>query len=137
MLIIRSKSWRWFLSELVHFFSIWKHSKVQHFQGKHKQFNISCWWWYHHFSEEIQTQQYRSLEALIVSGYGPPAGIWSTDWMVNVVFILFGKAHWPISYHYHLFLYPLKSSENQKFSNVFRGCRKRPVPWNELRSICN
>ena len=29
-----------------------------------------------------------------------------------------------------LFLYPLKTSENQMFSDVFRGCRKRPVAWN-------
>ena len=28
-----------------------------------------------------------------------------------------------------LFLYPLKTSENQRFS-VFRGYRKRPVAWN-------
>ena len=26
-----------------------------------------------------------------------------------------------------LFLYPLKTSENQRFSDVFRGYRKRPV----------
>ena len=30
------------------------------------------------------------------------------------------------------FLYPLKTSENLWFSHVFRGCRKRPVAWNEL-----
>ena len=33
-----------------------------------------------------------------------------------------------------LFLYPLKTSENQRFSDVFRGHRKRPVAWNGLRS---
>lgn len=38
-------------------------------------------WVDHHFSEEIQTRQYRSLEALISSGYGPPADIWSTACM--------------------------------------------------------
>ena len=32
-----------------------------------------------------------------------------------------------------LFLYPLKTSENQRFSDVFRGYRKRPVAWNGLR----
>ena len=31
-----------------------------------------------------------------------------------------------------LFLYPLKTSENQRFSYVFRGYRKRPVAWNGL-----
>ncbi|CAH1782643.1 unnamed protein product [Owenia fusiformis] len=35
-------------------------------------------WTYHHFTEDIQTRQYRSLEVLIGSGYGPPADIWST-----------------------------------------------------------
>ena len=29
-----------------------------------------------------------------------------------------------------LFLYSLKISENQRFSDVFRGYRKRPVAWN-------
>ena len=31
-----------------------------------------------------------------------------------------------------LFLYPLKTSENQRFSDVFGGYRKRPVAWSEL-----
>ena len=31
-----------------------------------------------------------------------------------------------------LFRYPLKISQNQMFSDVFRGYRKRPVAWNEL-----
>ena len=34
-----------------------------------------------------------------------------------------------------LFLYPLKTSENQRFSDVFRGYRKRPVAWNWLKRI--
>lgn len=34
-------------------------------------------WVDHHFTEEIQTRQYRALEVLIGSGYGPPADIWS------------------------------------------------------------
>ena len=29
-----------------------------------------------------------------------------------------------------LFLYPLKRSENQRFSDVFMGCRNKPVAWN-------
>nr|XP_055043878.1 SRSF protein kinase 3 [Misgurnus anguillicaudatus] len=37
----------------------------------------SCWV-YKHFSQEIQTRQYRSLEVLLGSDYGPPADIWST-----------------------------------------------------------
>ncbi|XP_066554445.1 SRSF protein kinase 3 [Amia ocellicauda] len=40
----------------------------------------SCWV-YKHFSDEIQTRQYRSLEVLIGSEYGPPADIWSTACM--------------------------------------------------------
>ena len=30
-----------------------------------------------------------------------------------------------------IFLYPLKSSENEKFSDVLRGFRKKPLAWNE------
>ena len=30
------------------------------------------------------------------------------------------------------FLYPLKTSENQRFSDIFRGYWKRPVAWNRL-----
>ena len=32
----------------------------------------------------------------------------------------------------NLFLHPLKTSENQRFSDVFRWYSKRPVAWNEL-----
>ena len=35
----------------------------------------------------------------------------------------------------HLFLHHLKISENQRFSDVFRGYRKRLVAWNELQSV--
>ena len=31
-----------------------------------------------------------------------------------------------------LFRYPLKTSEKQRFSDVFRGYRKRPATWNGL-----
>ena len=31
-----------------------------------------------------------------------------------------------------VFLYPMKTSENQRFSDVFRGYRKRLVAWNRL-----
>ena len=34
-----------------------------------------------------------------------------------------------------LFLYPLKISENQRFSDVFKGYRKRPVVWNRLKKL--
>ena len=34
-----------------------------------------------------------------------------------------------------LFLYPLKTSENQRFSDVFRGYKKRSVAWNGLIKI--
>ncbi|KAM3872183.1 SRSF protein kinase 3 [Diretmus argenteus] len=40
----------------------------------------SCWV-YKHFCEEIQTHQYRSLEVLLGSEYGPPADIWSVACM--------------------------------------------------------
>ncbi|KAF6728749.1 SRSF protein kinase 3 [Oryzias melastigma] len=36
---------------------------------------------YKHFCEEIQTRQYRSLEVLLGSEYGPPADIWSVACM--------------------------------------------------------
>lgn len=38
---------------------------------------------YKHFCEEIQTRQYRSLEVLLGSEYGPPADIWSVACMVR------------------------------------------------------
>lgn len=38
---------------------------------------------YKHFCEEIQTRQYRSLEVLLGSEYGPPADIWSVACLVR------------------------------------------------------
>ena len=56
-------------------------------QGLHAE-GVKLWnmWWYlffqhHHFTEDIQTRQYRSLEVLLGSGYGPAADIWSTACM--------------------------------------------------------
>ena len=34
-----------------------------------------------------------------------------------------------------LFWYPLKTSENQRFSDVFRGYQKRSVAWNGLKMV--
>ena len=34
-----------------------------------------------------------------------------------------------------LFLYSMKTSENQRFSNIFRGHRNRRVRWNELKVL--
>ena len=34
-----------------------------------------------------------------------------------------------------LFLYPLKTSENQTFSDIFRGYRKSTVTWNRLMTF--
>ena len=34
-----------------------------------------------------------------------------------------------------LFLYPLKTSENQRFSDVFKRYRKRPIAWNGLKKF--
>ena len=45
-----------------------------------------------------------------------------------------GPFHWPISYHWS-FLYPLETSVNLWFSDVFRGYRKTPVKWSGLTSI--
>ena len=36
-----------------------------------------------------------------------------------------------------LFRYSLKTSENQRFSDVFREYRKRPMAWNGLRNFMN
>ena len=33
-----------------------------------------------------------------------------------------------------VFLYPLKTSDNQRFSDIFRGYKKRPVAKNGLNS---
>lgn len=38
----------------------------------------SACWVNHHFTENIQTQPYRSLEVILKAGYGTPADIWST-----------------------------------------------------------
>ncbi|XP_078399393.1 SRSF protein kinase 3 [Cetorhinus maximus] len=38
-------------------------------------------WAFKHVSEEIQTRQYRALEAILGAGYGSPADIWSTACM--------------------------------------------------------
>ena len=40
---------------------------------------------YKHFCEEIQTRQYRSLEVLLGSEYGPPADIWSVACLVREI----------------------------------------------------
>ena len=32
-----------------------------------------------------------------------------------------------------IFLYPLKTSKNQRFFDIFRGYRKKPVAWNGLK----
>ena len=37
-----------------------------------------------------------------------------------------------MSLHTGLFLYSQKTTENQRFSDIFRGYRKRPVAWNRL-----
>lgn len=42
---------------------------------------------YKHFCEEIQTRQYRSLEVLLGSEYGPPADIWSVACLVREILI--------------------------------------------------
>lgn len=39
-------------------------------------------WVDHHFTEDIQTRQYRSIEVLVGSTYGPSADIWSVACMV-------------------------------------------------------
>uniref|UniRef100_A0A673CH04 non-specific serine/threonine protein kinase n=1 Tax=Sphaeramia orbicularis TaxID=375764 RepID=A0A673CH04_9TELE len=49
-------------------------------QVKIADLGSSCWV-YKHFCEEIQTRQYRSLEVLLGSEYGPPADIWSVACM--------------------------------------------------------
>ncbi|VDP37712.1 unnamed protein product [Schistosoma margrebowiei] len=66
-------------------------------------------WTYRHFTEDIQTRQYRALEVLIGSEYGPPADIWSTACMVsclrhihrlkpwNLFNVLTEKYDWPPS----------------------------------------
>ena len=53
-------------------------------------------------------------------------------WEVKI--ILFERCDNVNSFHATgLFWYPLKT-ENQRFSDVFRGHRKRAVPWNGLMS---
>nr|XP_040050308.1 SRSF protein kinase 3 [Gasterosteus aculeatus aculeatus] len=53
---------------------------VKEIRVKIADLGSSCWV-YKHFCEEIQTRQYRSLEVLLGSEYGPPADIWSVACM--------------------------------------------------------
>ena len=48
------------------------------------------------------------------------------------VFQLFFRKH--VNHTTDLFLYPLKTWENQRFSHIFRGCIKRSGVWNWLAS---
>ncbi|KAG9269452.1 SRSF protein kinase 3-like [Astyanax mexicanus] len=56
------------------------HSNAENISVKIADLGSSCWV-YKHFCEEIQTRQYRSLEVLLGSDYGPPADIWSVACM--------------------------------------------------------
>ena len=38
-------------------------------------------------------------------------------------------------YATYIFLHPLKTSEKKRFSDVFRGHRKRPIEWNRLMCL--
>ena len=53
---------------------------------------------------------------------------------LQLFFTFFGNFFNPF-YAIGLFLYPLKTSENLWFSDVFRGYRMRPVSWNALNMI--
>ncbi|XP_034052371.1 SRSF protein kinase 3 [Gymnodraco acuticeps] len=53
---------------------------LKDFTVKIADLGSSCWV-YKHFCEEIQTRQYRSLEVLLGSEYGPSADIWSVACM--------------------------------------------------------
>ncbi|XP_036447636.1 SRSF protein kinase 3 [Colossoma macropomum] len=56
------------------------HTDTENVSVKIADLGSSCWV-YKHFCEEIQTRQYRSLEVLLGSEYGPPADIWSVACM--------------------------------------------------------
>ncbi|XP_036389446.1 SRSF protein kinase 3 [Megalops cyprinoides] len=56
------------------------HNHTEGITVKIADLGSSCWV-YKHFSDEIQTRQYRSLEVLLGSEYGPPADIWSVACM--------------------------------------------------------
>ena len=52
----------------------------------------------------------------------------------SLIYVIYGKNLF-IFNPFHttgLFRYPLKTSENQSFSDVFRDYPKRPVAWNKL-----
>jgi len=40
---------------------------------------------YHHFTDDIQTRQYRCIEALMGANYGTPSDIWSAACIVSVL----------------------------------------------------
>ena len=84
---------------------------------------LLIWWWIIHYLWEL-TKQDRNL------------------WLVLSV----RKIFFALTLHFQaglfktfnpfhatrLFRYLLKTSENQRFSDVFRGYQLRPVEWNEL-----
>ncbi|XP_060792856.1 SRSF protein kinase 3 [Neoarius graeffei] len=56
------------------------HINPENISVKITDLGSSCWV-YKHFCDKIQTQQYRALEVLLGSDYGPPADIWSVACM--------------------------------------------------------
>ena len=58
--------------------------------------------------------------------------------MINDKVSRFVEGDWYMSYPSHvtgLILYTPKTLVNQRFSDVFRGYRKRPVAWNGLTDL--
>ena len=52
---------------------------------------------------------------------------------VSLVFLFFSMLNIKSNHAVSLILHPLKTSENQRFTDVFRGYKKKPVSWNEWR----
>ena len=68
-----------------------------------------------------------TFKLLTVAGFGHAVSWRFSSFLPSQSWLLINPFHVT-----GLFLYPLKTSENQRFSYNFRGYRKRPVEWNRL-----
>ncbi|XP_067303441.1 SRSF protein kinase 3 isoform X2 [Pseudorasbora parva] len=95
----------------------------------------SCWV-YKHFCQEIQTRQYRSLEVLLGTEYGPPADIWSVACLTIWLILLSSwvKSQCPLLClgNIHLSFSTAKVTCSELLSSVHGGCMK--CLWRNITS---
>ena len=74
-----------------------------------------------------------------MSVYLPSLQLQTSQKAIRLLLRLGLFSQWVVNPFYatDLFRYPLKTSKNQRFCDVFRGYRKRSVAWNELHMKLN